>query len=167
MIYAPYAQIEASGSVNTFTGGLFGHTLKLNGSLLTITFDEAYCPGEPPPPPPDPALTINYTAGAPGSVFTLSATDFPPNETAEISVNGHVLGTAGTGADGALTLLLSTDNADLGHYVVAVDVNPTATVSFALAADEPVHLAEGEGHQFAVPEGIALITAAYLPAVMR
>jgi hypothetical protein len=54
IIYAPFAQIEVSGSTNSFAGGLYGRTLRLNGSSLTITFDPQYCPPEPPPPTPTP-----------------------------------------------------------------------------------------------------------------
>lgn len=58
IIYAPNAQIEVSGSTDEFAGGLYGHTLKLSGSLLAIVFDADYCPGDTPPPPPGPVRQL-------------------------------------------------------------------------------------------------------------
>lgn len=50
MFYAPNGMIETSGSENVFTGGLYGHRLKLNGSLLAVTFANQYCPQGSPVP---------------------------------------------------------------------------------------------------------------------
>jgi len=47
-----------------------------------------------------PGLVINYCSGAPGSFFTIDGSDFPPDSTATIAVNGNMLGTIHTDSSG-------------------------------------------------------------------
>lgn len=78
IIYAPFAQIEVSGSTNSFAGGLYGRTLRLNGSSLTITFDPQYCPPEPPPPTPTPTPSPTSTPPPTPPPGTLTNFQFLP-----------------------------------------------------------------------------------------
>ena len=116
---------------------------------------------------PSVALDINYDVGAPGSVFTVSGRNFPTSDTAAIAVNGTALGTVPTDGSGSFTFLLSTSKADEGTYFVTAAVNPSATVRFALSADNPIRAQEGSGTLFEVPAGIAYTVSVYLPFVVR
>ncbi|NCC30581.1 MAG: hypothetical protein EOM24_01000 [Chloroflexia bacterium] len=51
VIYGPGGTVELSGSKNNVIGMILGDALKLNGSQLTISFAEPYCPGNPGTPP--------------------------------------------------------------------------------------------------------------------
>ena len=114
-----------------------------------------------------PALTINYSSGAPGSYFSVTGQHFPPNETAQITVNGQSLGTVQVDNNGDIFFLITTANADEGAYFVTASVNPSATEQFVLDANEPVRPQAGTGDTFDVPAGIAMTKFVYLPAVSR
>ena len=112
-------------------------------------------------------LTINYPDGAPGSYFTLTGIRFPANETATISVNGHVLGTVTTDATGGFTFLFTTANADEGVYMITASVNPSATTQLILDAAEPTRTQEGTGSLIDIPAGIAYTNQIFLPLLLR
>ncbi|MGH2537450.1 MAG: hypothetical protein ACRDHL_08665, partial [Candidatus Promineifilaceae bacterium] len=94
----------------------------------------------------DASLTVNYPTGAPGSYFTFTGQNYPPNTTADISVNGEFLGTVEVDADGAFTFVIYTVGAQPGTYSVtaAVDANATATAVFELLVGEPIRPLEGD-----------------------
>jgi hypothetical protein len=85
-----------------------------------------------------PILTINYGSGAPGSYFSVTGENFPPNEMAQITVNGHSLGAVQVDSNGDIFFMLTTTSADEGTYFVTASVNPSATEQFILDAGEPV-----------------------------
>lgn len=114
-----------------------------------------------------PILSVNYTSGSPGSFFTLSGSDFPPNSTVTIVVNGRTLGTLSTDSVGNFVFLLNTDHADEGHYIVTATVNPGASARFVLDSNEPIRPQEGSGTTFDVPSGIAYTHLIYLPLVQK
>jgi len=114
---------------------------------------------------PDALLAINYASGAPGSVFTLTGSLFPTNDSAAISVNGTALGMIPTDGSGDFSFLLSTTNADVGTYYVMASVNPSATVQFTLSSDEPTRPQEGIGTVLDIPGGIAYAESIMLPIV--
>lgn len=114
-----------------------------------------------------PALSINYDTGSPGSFFTINAVNFPPDHQASIKVNGYEVGTRQTDAGGAVTFLLSTGDADEGEYVMTMEVNPQASVSFTIDADAPVRPQEGTGTVVTVPPGLAFEERVLLPMVTR
>jgi hypothetical protein len=114
-----------------------------------------------------PVLIINYRSGAPGSYFTLTGVDFPPIDTANISVNGTTLGSVITNLDGSFAFILSTVSADEGSYFVTANANPRATASFVLDSNVPVRPQEGSGSIFEVPAGIAFTETVFLPIVLR
>ena len=112
-------------------------------------------------------LAINYQSGASGSYFTVTGSNFPPNDTANISVNGTPLGTVTTELGGSFTFILSTDNADEGAYFATATVNPSATISFVIDSNEPIRPQEGSASIFDVPAGIAFKEIVFLPVVIR
>lgn len=113
-----------------------------------------------------PALTINYTTGSPGSYFTITGTNYPPNSTAMVSINGNVIQTLFTDASGNIEFVFNTEQADAGYYEVTVSVNPSASTAFRLAQDEPQRENESPAPVVPVPSGIA-INKVYLPLVQR
>ena len=77
-------------------------------------------------------LTINYSSGAPGSYFTITGSNFPPDNTVTITINGNLLGTVPTDPSGSFIFILETNpTTDEGFYSVTVSVNPSATTQFA------------------------------------
>jgi photosystem II stability/assembly factor-like uncharacterized protein len=115
-----------------------------------------------------PSLTINYPNGMPGSFFTLTGSNFPPDSTATIVINGNTLTDALTvDSLGSFTFLLNTSLADPGYYSVTTTVNPSATEDFTLDPNAPLHPQEGNGPVFNVPSGIALTEFLYLPLVQK
>jgi photosystem II stability/assembly factor-like uncharacterized protein len=114
-----------------------------------------------------PALATNYGGGAPGSYFTFTGSDFPPNGTATITVNGHVLGTVSADPSGNLEFLLRTHlTTQEGFYTVTASVTASAMVHLTLDADLEVRPQEGSGPIFDVPDGIAH-RAVFLPLVVK
>jgi hypothetical protein len=115
-----------------------------------------------------PTLTTNYDTGRPGSFFTITGTNFPPNSTATIIINGYTLtDTITIDGFGSLILLLDTNQADSGRYFVTARVNPSATTDLTLDPDAPLRLQEDSGPVLSVPSGIAFTKSVYLPFVQR
>lgn len=114
-----------------------------------------------------PSLSVNHATGSPGSFFTVSGSDFPPDGTAAVSVNAQELGTVSVESDGSLTFVFSTDNADEGLYSVTVSVNPSASTQFIIDASEPSRPQEGTGPVIEVPAGIALTEQLFAPVILR
>jgi len=114
-----------------------------------------------------PSLSVNHPSGAPGSFFNFSGDGFPESQTATISVNGQVLGTQSTDANGEIFFTLNTTDAQLGSYFVTVSVNPSATARFKLEDTKPIWGKEGDYTVFDVPGGIALTKEVFLPLIFR
>ena len=117
--------------------------------------------------PKPPELTLNFASGAPGSFFTATGVDFPASTTAEVTVNGHALGTVPTDADGNCSFILSTANAEEGSYYVTVSANPGATARFSLDSSEPTRPQDGVGPIFDVPANSAFTESVFLPVIQR
>ena len=112
-------------------------------------------------------LSINHQSGGPGSYFILTGENFPPNATIGVSINNHPLGVAQVAGDGRLQFALSTEGADEGIYVVTTSATRLASVPFRLVAGGSVWPQDATTPLFAVPPGIALQVAAFLPFVSR
>jgi alpha-tubulin suppressor-like RCC1 family protein len=115
-------------------------------------------------------LSSNYSSGSPGSYFTITGSNFSPNNTATITVNGHLLGAVPTDGSGGFVFILGTSQADAGYYFVTASVNPSATVNLVLDPDAPLRPYEGSGtalETLEVPGGIAFTETVYLPLVQR
>lgn len=154
-----YPDITANGCYVAFMSEASNLVVNDNNSYRDAFFqDRNIC---------ETSLTVNYQSGAPGSYFTLTGINFPPNDTANISINGTSLGDVTTNLDGSFTFILSTDNADEGAYFVTATVNPSATTSFVIDSNEPTRPQEGSAIIFNVPAGIAFTDTLFLPIVMR
>lgn len=118
---------------------------------------------------PSASLSINYSSGSPGSFFTITGTNFPSDNLANISVNGQSLGTIQTDASGNLTFLLDTSQSDEGYYFInaSVNANSSSTIGFILDSSKPLWPQEGTGAIFDIPSGIAYTNVIYLPLVQR
>ena len=114
-----------------------------------------------------PTLAINYTSGAPGSYFTVTGFQFPPNGTTTIAINGSILGTIPTDASGGLIFLLETSSAtDEGYYGVTTSTPSSTRTHFTLDQEDAVRPQEGTGTVFMVPDGIAN-RVLYLPRLVK
>jgi len=114
-----------------------------------------------------PELLMNFTTGAPNSVFSVTGQNFPSNSTATITVNGRSLGTVPVDANGRFSFLLTTSNATEGTYYVTASVNPSASKQFVLSTTDPIRPQENTGDTFDVPAGIAFTKFIYLPTILR
>jgi hypothetical protein len=115
-----------------------------------------------------PALYINYTSGAQGSYFYVTGENFPPEQLAELIINGVVISdTLETDADGTIRFQLSSDQADEGAYIVSLSLAPVETVYLKINNDLPVRPQESEGTTYPIPAGIALDDFSYLPVVTK
>ena len=116
--------------------------------------------------PPSPELEINYDSGAPGSYLNVTGSGFPPDGTASIVVNGHLLDQLPIEGSGEIDFTLTTDEAAEGDYHVRVTVNPSGGVAFVLDEGEPERPQEGDLPLVEVPEGL-ITYHVYLPLVLR
>ena len=133
-----------------------------------------------------PQLTVNYTAGQPGSTFTLTGWNFPASGSVTISINTHVFpATVPVNATGSFIFFLTTLHADQGSYTLSatstisaapekqaedmtVSANPSAVVGFSLYNGAPLHLPSGGGQTLDVPAGIAdAMSSVFLPLLVR
>jgi hypothetical protein len=118
--------------------------------------------------PPPPALSINYSAGSPGSYFTITGTNYPPDQNVVVVVNGQVLtDILAADSSGSIVFLLNTSSADPGKYIVTVTDAKALWVDFFLDSADPVRPQEGSGPIFNIPVGIALTKSIYLPLTQR
>jgi hypothetical protein len=111
----------------------------------------------------DPALAIDHTQGAPGSFFTITGFNYPPEEDFDVLVNGVKIGEVTSDAAGGFSFLIDTNGADPGTYDVMVG---TPTVRFWLIVGATLWPQEGEGTIFSLPAGIDLHYI-YLPLIYK
>jgi alpha-tubulin suppressor-like RCC1 family protein len=117
-----------------------------------------------------PSLVLNYAAGLPGSFFTLTGWDFPPDETLTLTINTQVITTSlQVNPTGSFIVFLDTTSAQAGGYGVKVSGSPSASTSFLLMDNALLNLQEGGGLTFSVPAGIAIqdFDYMYLPLIAR
>ncbi len=118
-----------------------------------------------------PSVSANYTKGAPGSYFIVTAANFPPDSPATISANGHLLTTLNTDSTGLLRFILHAgDGVTPGLYDIAVSANPSASITVRLDGNAPVWPLEGEDPVIDLPEEIEPIEPGsfiYLPIILR
>jgi hypothetical protein len=120
------------------------------------------------PVQPSANLTVNYSTGSPGSEFTVTGSNYPPNSLASVTINGRAVAEAiPVNGAGGFTFQLATVAADEGLYQITASVNPSAHARFRLDALAPLRSAEGNGESIAVPGGIAYDEFIYLPAMRR
>lgn len=120
-----------------------------------------------------PELSVNYSSGVPGSYFTFSGTDFPPDETVMVYANTAYLGAVTSDSSGNISFILSTMDSDEGAYLITASTYDLAT-GYATMDQNQIflyetglaHPQEGTYDIFDVPEGIAF-QMQYLPMVIR
>jgi branched-chain amino acid transport system substrate-binding protein len=152
------------------TGSLFydtSHNGIKSAAVLRVQADGAHFYALVAPNKPAADLTINYNTGSPGSSFTVAGSNFPPNATGSITINGVAAGTIPVDGAGGFVFLLNTAAGDAGRYAVTVSVNPKASAGFTLDAAAPLRPAEGSGPEVVVPGGIAYTRFSYLPLIQR
>jgi YVTN family beta-propeller protein len=99
-----------------------------------------------------PALAINYPNGRPGSYFTITGTNFPPNSSATLAVNGTPLApTITTNATGGFVVIVTTAGAAPGYYVVTMTAASSASAAFTLDETQPLRARAGDGPLFELP----------------
>lgn len=109
-------------------------------------FADAYVPA---------MLDTNHTSGMPGSFFTITGFNFPPDSTVTVLANSQVLGSVQTDGAGGLVFLIDSTGADPGFYLISTDVPDSPVIRISLSVDELLHAQEGEGTIFTLPSGIA------------
>lgn len=112
-------------------------------------------------------IVVNHASGRPGSYFTITGSNFPPNSTALVTVNGVPLETLFTTATGQVELVLDTAQAECGDYEVEIRVNPRASTAFRLDPDDDLHPNDSPAPILDVPEGIADRQKIFLPFIKR
>jgi hypothetical protein len=93
----------AAISFQGVTGSLFydvSHNPAKSATVMGVQADGVHFYALIPPHKPVPALAINYSNGSPGSYFTVTGSNFPPNGTGSITINGHAIAETMT-VDGA------------------------------------------------------------------
>jgi hypothetical protein len=111
-------------------------------------------------------MQINYPGGAAGRYFNVTGTMLPPDSTASIVANGHILGQQPLDGSGAVAFTLTTDQAGPGVHHLRVQANPIAGLRFTLDPAAPVRPREGETPLVVVPEGL-IPCYVYLPLAMH
>lgn len=107
-------------------------------------------------------LEGNFDSGAPGSYFTITGFNFPPESEVIIEVNDLVVGAVMTDNMGGFTMMLSTTNAEEGYYFLTTTESDSPTLRFWLDVELPLRLPSGEGTIIPLPGDIA-ITLMHLP----
>lgn len=114
------------------------------------------------------SLTVNYPSGQPGSYYTITGWDYPPDAQATLSINGQIITTTlVVNPTGSFLVFLDTAGAEAGYYVVTASADLSASIGFILADSIPLRPQEGGGQTFSVPSGMAYHNNVYIPLVRR
>jgi len=127
--------------------------------------------------PTAPTLLPSYPNGAPGSTFSYSAENFPPNTPVTITVNAYTFPAQMTDANGRLTLTLHTAlAAQHGRYIVTFSVPalqglaPSAVQQaftiFDLNSSAPTRTATGPT-PLELPDSVRPASVLLLPVVVK
>jgi hypothetical protein len=148
IIYAPNAQLEVSGSTNAFAGGLFGRTIRLNGSSLTIVFDEQYCPPAPPPPTPTPTPSPTNTPPPTPPPGTVTSAQFLPLAVANLSPTwgepNNSCREAHAISSGSTHFFLAEDTHDWYHFTLSEPGEVTVRLSNFVPLEGQIAVWRGE-----------------------
>lgn len=111
-------------------------------------------------------LDINHTSGQPGSFFSVTGSNYTPDSTVNVSVNGVLLGTVNSDSNGALAFQIDSTGADTGTYFLEATGAETGLTQFDLSDDQPLWPQEGTGDVFQLPANIA-VNLVRLPVIMN
>lgn len=86
-----------------------------------------------------PELVVEPEIGRPGSTFTGTGSNYPPNSLATLYVDGEPLGLVLIDGNGSAIFYINTNGSSEGVYNVTleVDINASATDTFQLISDGP------------------------------
>lgn len=93
-------------------------------------------------PDSQPTLEVNHTSGKPGSKFTFTARNYPPNSQGSVAGNGQQIGSITIGNDGTKEFILDTTDASPGSYTVKVTVDTGTGVAATYEASVTLQLVE-------------------------
>jgi hypothetical protein len=112
----------------------------------TLPFGPAYVVSDIPA-----SLLLNYSNGRPGSIFTLTGENFPPDTTVAIVVNGQTLENAlPVLPSGDFVLFLAAEDGLNGDYGVTVSGYAGAIAQLHLRDWAPIRRQEGGGQTIAL-----------------
>ncbi|MBP1466169.1 right-handed parallel beta-helix repeat-containing protein [Candidatus Chloroploca sp. M-50] len=124
-------------------------------------------------PVQSPGLVGTYLNGRPGSYFTFVGGGFLANGPVILTINGYALDTIQADANGYFRLILATDQADLGSYILSARADTdqsgtslTASAAFTVDVVAPLRARDGSGVEMTVPAGL-LRNLVYLPLLQR
>lgn len=143
------------------------YVMNADGTNPTLLFKDIWAQAWRPGIDGCPRLTLNYNTGSPGSHFAVSGANFPPNDTASITINGNYLGSTPVDTWGVFQFSLDTTGAENGHYYVTTTVNPSRTVHFEVDDSAPLRSPTGSTQIFNVPPNIALTEFVFLPMILQ
>jgi hypothetical protein len=83
-------------------------------------------------------LEVNHLSGQPGSFFTITGTNYPPNTNLTIFANGVSLGSLPSDGGGNLLFVIDTSGAELGYYTIVADPIKDVFTRFELKANDPL-----------------------------
>ena len=117
-------------------------------------------------------IAFNHSISAPGSVITVTGTNFHPGRIIKIMINGiHLGSTCCNDSNGSFVFLLNTAQADEGSYLLVIEEFttglPKTSASFELSSNEPIYPQEGSGYVWDLPSGIAFTSFSYLPFIRK
>jgi hypothetical protein len=176
--WQPYDIDLSAYAGETVTLSFFNHTT--GGNVLMVDDVSFIADGTSPPP----QMESNYADGAPGSYFTLQATNLPSDSNATIYVNGTPLHSALTSGVGALPFVLDfAVGLSPGYYNVLVEVpggergslgtspNVSVELLIEIAEDAPLRALEDPELPIVevptdVPPPVELVDI-YLPLILR
>jgi hypothetical protein len=110
---------------------------------------------DPDPAPDTPSLSSDFTTGAPGSTFVITATGFPTSTAGIISIREpgssdfrNLTGVTTDGEGRLIFVLATAESADSGTYTVRLTVadepdDVSRTIDLTLAADSEVRTGTG------------------------
>jgi Tol biopolymer transport system component len=112
-------------------------------------------------------LTINYPVGTPGSFFTVSGSRFLAESNVSLVVNGTNLGNVTSDSNGEFVIILATDAADPGVYILhAAAGTLEGGVVFILDQNSTERPQEAQGAIFNIPPGIAYTHFSSIPVMV-
>ena len=157
-------QVAANGSidVNTLADLMTGQPI--SGATWGTLVD-------PNSPPPSPSLSVNYSAGQPGSKFIVSGQGFPAVRSASaaygVQVNGVSVGTVSSTSGSFQFTLVTDSNAQEGAYLVSVSgVGAAAGTTYALNNAQPQRN-DTSGDELNVPQSVTPAKQIYMPLVLK
>ncbi|NJO06476.1 MAG: GHKL domain-containing protein [Chloroflexaceae bacterium] len=125
--------------------------------------------------PGSPTVALSFSAGAPGSMFTLEIVDFAPDITATVRVNSRDIGTIDTEGGTFGLVVRFADAVTPGQYIIEIVPSTSlvqstrAVATVTIGPDDPLRSRTDDGSLpvFDVPADIPALRKIYLPLLVR